>query len=286
VIQRRPFGDKPEQLSIIGFGGIVVTGSPQAEANQAVRAAIDRGINYFDVAPSYGDAEERLGPALVGLRDDVFLACKTTKRTRTEAAAELRQSLRNLQTDRFDLYQLHAVSSVEEAETCLAPGGAIEAFVEARDAGLVRYLGFSAHSAEAAVLLLDRFPFDSILFPFNYVTFYQGHFGPQVLKAAQDKGVARLALKAMARGPWPDGADRTVAPKAWYEPQTVSNAAERALRWTLSLPITAAIPPGDARLFGWALDFAERFEPLTDAERAEMEARSRTDTPLFAAVAA
>ena len=152
-MQKRPYGATGESLSLIGFGGIVVMGAEQAEADRRVRAAFERGINYFDVAPSYGDAQDRLGPALVGLREQVFLACKTGKRDKAGAAAELRDSLKSLQTDRFDLYQLHAVSSVEEAETCLAPGGALEAFLEARDAGLVRYLGFSAHSAEAALLL-------------------------------------------------------------------------------------------------------------------------------------
>lgn len=158
-MEQRAYGETGVSLSVIGFGGIVVMGAEQEEANRRVRAAFDRGINYFDVAPSYGDAESKLGPALVGIRDDVFLACKTGKRTRNEAAAELRESLERLQTDHFDLYQLHAVSSVEEAQTCLAPGGALEAFQEAQDAGLVKYLGFSAHNADAAVLLMEQFPF-------------------------------------------------------------------------------------------------------------------------------
>jgi aryl-alcohol dehydrogenase-like predicted oxidoreductase len=203
-MQKRAYGETGQELSIVGFGGIVVMGAEQSEADRRVRDAFDRGINYYDVAPSYGDAEEKLGPALVGLRDQVFLACKTGKRTKAEATEELHASLKRLHTDRFDLYQLHAVSSVEEAQTCLGPGGAIEAFVEARDAGLVKYLGFSAHSAEAALLLLDQFPFQSVLFPFNYTTYYTGNFGPQVLEKAQQTGAARLALKAMARRPWPD----------------------------------------------------------------------------------
>ena len=243
-------------------------------------------VSDYDVAPTYGDAEEKLGPALVGLRDQVFLACKTEKRTKAEAAAALRESLQKLRTDHLDLYQLHAVSSEDEARICLGPGGAIEAFVEARDAGLIRYLGFSAHSAEAALLLMEQFPFTSILFPFNFRTFYQGHFGPQVLEKAQQKGVARLALKALARRPWPEGADRSVVQNAWYEPLTDLSRAELALRWTLSLPITAAIPPGDPRLFRFALDAGERFTPLSDAERAEVEQEALEETPIFTAVAA
>jgi aryl-alcohol dehydrogenase-like predicted oxidoreductase len=266
------------------MGGIVVLGAEQEEANRRTREAFDRGVNYFDVAPSYGDAEAKLGPALVGLRDQVFLACKTMNRGKDDAAREMRESLQRLRTDRFDLYQLHAVSSVEEAETCLAPGGALEALIEAREAGLTRFVGFSAHSAEAALLLLDQFPFDSILFPFNYTTFESG-FGPQVLAKAQESRAARLALKAMARRPWKEGADRSIAQNTWYEPHTDPREAELALRWTLSLPITAAVPPGDPELFRMALDFADRFTPLSAEERADVESRSKLEQPLFTAAA-
>jgi len=285
MMERRPYGNTGEQLSIIGFGGIVVMGAEPQEAKRRVQEAFDRGVNYFDVAPSYGDAEAKLGPAIEGLRDRIFLACKTGNRTKKEAAAELRESLTRLKTDHLDLYQLHAVSSVEEAEICLGPGGALEAFVEARDAGLVRYLGFSAHSAEAAVKLMESFAFDSILFPFNYTTYYQAGFGPQVMQMAQSKGVARLALKGMARRPWGENADRSIAQNTWYEPHTDPDEAELALRWTLSLPITAAIPPGDPDLFRLALDIGERYSPVTIAEREAIETRANLEKPLFALAA-
>ena len=280
MIPQRAFGKTGIELSIVGFGGVVVMGMEQSAADRIAGEAFDRGVNYFDVAPSYGDAEERLGPAVRGFRDQIFLACKTGKRTRDEAASELRDSLKRLQTDRFDLYQLHALSSVEEVETCFVQGGAMAAFQEARDSGLVRYLGFSAHSAEAAVLALQKFPFDSVLFPFNYTTYYQAGFGPQVMEAAIQRGAARLALKAMARRPWPVGAEKTHK-NCWYEPQTDPADAERALRWTLSLPITAAIPPGDPGLFRMALDFAERFTPVTEEELAGIESRAGDSDPLF-----
>ena len=284
-MQKRPYGATGEELSLLGFGGIVVMGAEQPEADRRAAEAFERGINYFDVAPTYGDAEEKLGPAIVGLRDQIFLACKTEKRGKDEAAASLRESLKRLHTDRFDLFQLHAVSSVEEAQTCLAPGGALEALIEAREAGLIRYVGFSAHSAEAALLLLEQFPFDSVLFPLNYTTYHQAGFGPQVVAAAQKRGAALLALKAMARRPWQEGADRSIAQNAWYEPQTDPTEAELALRWTLSLPITAAIPPGDPGLFRMALEFADRFTPLTEAEQKEVQAKARVHSPLFALAA-
>lgn len=283
MIPKRPYGTTGIELSLIAMGGIVVKGLEQSEANRTVRAAFDRGINYYDVAPSYGDSEERLGPALVGLRDSVFLACKTMERKKEGAAAELRRSLQHLHTDRFDLYQLHALSSVTEVETCFGEGGAMEAILEAKAAGLVRYIGFSAHNADAALEALRRFPFDSILFPFNVTTWNAGNFGPQVMQAAIERGAARLALKAMARRPGEEGQERMQA-NCWYEPYTDSHVAELALRWTLSLPITAAVPPGDPVLFQMALDFAERFTPLSDDERAEIEREGHQYKPLFAHV--
>jgi aryl-alcohol dehydrogenase-like predicted oxidoreductase len=280
-MEKRAYGNTGEQLSIIGFGGILVMNAEPEAAARIVAEAVDRGINYFDVAPSYGNAEERLGPALEPYRDRVFLACKTGKRSRDEAAAELRESLQRLRTDHFDLYQLHALTTREELEQVFAPGGAMEAFVAARDQGLVRYLGFSAHSVETALEALERFPFDSILFPTNWVNYFQANFGPQVVARAQEKGVARLALKAMARTLWPEGTTERPFAKCWYEPITDPEEASLAVRFTLSQPITAAIPPGEERFFRMALDIADRFQPITDAELADLQRRAQGLKPIF-----
>jgi aryl-alcohol dehydrogenase-like predicted oxidoreductase len=280
-MERRAYGNTGEQLSIIGFGGILVMNVEPEAAARIVAEAVDRGINYFDVAPSYGNAEERLGPALEPYRDRVFLACKTGKRTRDEAAAELRDSLQRLRTDHFDLYQLHALTTREEMEQVFAPGGAMETFVAAREQGLVRYLGFSAHSVETALEALERFPFDSILFPTNWVNYFQANFGPQVVARAQEKGVARLALKAMARTVWPEGTTEHPFAKCWYEPITDPEEAALALRFTLSQPLTAAIPPGEENLFRMALDIAERFQPITEAELSDLQRRAQGLKPIF-----
>jgi predicted aldo/keto reductase-like oxidoreductase len=143
-MQKREFKNS-EMLSIIGFGGILVSNVSQEEANEYIAEAVDIGINYFDVAPTYGNAQDRMGPGLVGKRDGIFLTCKTTKRMADEADKELSDSLKKLKTDRFDLYLLHGVNNVEEAKTCLGPKGALEALVKARDKGYIRYLGFSVH---------------------------------------------------------------------------------------------------------------------------------------------
>jgi aryl-alcohol dehydrogenase-like predicted oxidoreductase len=282
AIPRREY--KPGiELSVIGFGGIVVVGQEQPAANRTVAEAFDRGINYFDVAPSYwdGEAEIKLGEALKPYRNRAFLACKTTERSADGARRELERSLQRLNTDHFDLYQFHAVTSMADVEQILKPGGAGELFRKAREDGKIRFLGCSAHHPDAAIKLMDSFPLDSILFPVNFNAWGQGHFGPQILAHAKAKGVTRLALKALALGKWPDSADKKKYPKCWYQPVDEPELADRALRFTLSQEITAAIPPGDERLFGMALDIASRFTPLSTKEQEALLAQPQSLEPVF-----
>jgi len=280
-IEKRSLGKTGVFLSVIGFGGIVVKDATPENASAVVRLAIDKGINYFDVAPSYGDAEIKLGPALEPYRKDVFLACKTTKRSKAEARAELEQSLRHLRTDHFDIYQFHAITTLEEVDAIFSPGGAMEAFQEARKEGKIRLIGFSAHSVEAAMAMMDRYDFDTILFPVNFATWNAGNFGPQVLARAQEKKMGILALKAMAKGPWPEGADRTKYPKCWYEPLADQEDARMGLRFTLSHPVTAAIPPGEEELFRLALYLSDRLQPLKKSEIESIRQKGLETDPLF-----
>ena len=270
------------KLSVIGFGGIVVVGMDQKDADRTVAEAFDRGVNYFDVAPSYfdGEAEMKLGPALQAYRQRSFLACKTMERGAAGARKELDQSLARARTDHFDLYQFHAVSSMDDVEKILAPGGAGEMFLKAREQGKVRFLGASAHDAAAAIALMDRFPLDSVLFPVNFVLFQEGHFGPQILEKAKQKSIARMALKAMAHTTWPSR-EHEAWRKCWYKPLDDPELAEKAVRFTLSEDVTAAIPPGEEKLFRMALDFASRFRPMEAKEREDLLARARGLAPLF-----
>jgi len=282
-IPRRLYRDDV-RLSIIGFGGIVVVGQPQTDANLEVSRAIDRGVNYFDVAPSYGrgEAEEKLGIALKPYRKGVFLACKTQKRDATGASAELENSLRVLRTDHFDLYQLHAMSKMEDVETVLGPDGALQTFLKAKKEGKIRYLGFSAHNEDVALRLIDEFPFDSVLFPVNYVCFAQGNFGPRLLKKAKEKNVACLAIKSLAYTRWASKEDRRGKyPKCWYQPIDDLEEARLALRFTLSESITATIPPGDEKIYRIAETLAARFAPLSPAERKSLLASSKGIKPIF-----
>jgi aryl-alcohol dehydrogenase-like predicted oxidoreductase len=280
-MEKRKLGSTPEMLSVVGFGGILVMDETPADASRFVAAAIDRGINYFDVAPSYGNAETRLGPALEPYRKQVFLACKTGKRDAAGAEQELHESLQRMRTDHFDLYQLHAVTSDEDVQQILAPGGALETFVKARQQGLVRYLGFSAHSESAALALMEAFDFNTILFPLNWTCWYQGSFAQRVLPVARQKGLGILALKALCKRAWGKEEEHRWS-KTWYSPVDTFEEASLALRFTLSLPgVVAATSPGHFELFQWMCDAAEAFTSLTPAEMEEVQQRSAGLEPIF-----
>jgi aryl-alcohol dehydrogenase-like predicted oxidoreductase len=269
-------------LSIIALGGMLVKDTEQSFANNIVAEAFDRGINYFDVAPQYGNAQEKLGPALEPYRKRSFLACKTLMRDKDGAAEQLEDSLRKLRTDHVDLYQFHAVTTKEDVAAIFGPKGAMETFQAARKAGKVRFIGFSAHSAENALSMLRHYDFDTILFPINFVLFSQAKFGPQVLAKAREKGMGILALKSMAKTTWPDVQKRIHPhPKCWYRPTDLPEEAALALRWTLSQPITAAVPPGDENYFRLAMDVAQKFTPLSPEEEKTLLARAQGVEPIF-----
>lgn len=281
-IARRQLGKTGEQLSIIGFGGIVVMDEDPTKSKNIVAEAVDRGINYFDIAPSYGNAQERLGPALAPYRKNSFLACKTEGRTKDDSRKQLEASLRLLKTDHVDLYQFHALTKMTDLDKVLGPGGAMETMEAAKKEGKIRYIGFSVHSAETAVAAMDRYPFDTVLFPVNFVLFSQAKFGPQILKKAQEKNMGILALKAMAKTTWPASEKNNhPEPKCWYQPAAYPNEAALGLRWTLGHPITAALPPGDEKYFRLAMDVAQNYKPLEPHEETALLSGAAGAEPIF-----
>lgn len=273
-MERRVLGRTGLATSVFGFGGIVVASMDQADANRAVAEAVERGVNYFDVAPTYWDAEDRLGPALEPFRDRVVLACKTTKRTKKDAAAELRQSLKKLRTDHFDIFQLHGLDDEDEIEMALGPDGALGAFREAKDEGLIRFIGFSAHNEEAALRLMERFDFDTVLFPINWAYWLTGRRGEEVLRWAGGRNMGRIAMKALARRPWRDGEEKAKADfsKCWYRPiYDDPEMASLALRFTLSRDVHVALSPGDVRMLRLGLDIVEHNDTRAGLSVAEIE---------------
>ena len=278
-IARRTLGKTGEKLSIIGFGGIVVMNEDTGAASNIVAEAVDRGVNYFDVAPSYGNAQERLGPPY---RNKCFLACKTDGRMKDDSRADLEQSLKLLKTDHLDLYQFHALTKMADLDKVLGPGGAIETFEAAKKEGKIRFIGFSVHSVETALAALDRYNFDTVLFPVNWVLFSQANFGPQILKRAQEKNMGILALKGMAKTVWAaDQKQNHPQPKCWYQPAAFPTEASLGLRWTLGHPITAAIPPGDEGYFRLAMDVAQNYKPLEAHEEQALLSGGHGLEPIF-----
>ena len=279
-LPKRVLGKTGEKLSIVGFGGIMLNENPQAFADELVAKAYELGVNYYDVAPKYGDAEDKLGPALKPYRKNCFLACKTKERSAKGAKEDLENSLAKLQTDHFDLYQLHELSSVKEVEMAFGPGGAMETVVKAKQEGKIRFIGFSAHSVDAALMAMDYYNFDSILFPINFACWNAGNFGPQVFAAAEKRGMGILALKSMALKRINEG-EELLFKNVWYRPIVDEEIMELALKYTLSKNVTAAIPPGQYTLFLKALEFIGDFNPITQMETSQLLGLAKETRPVF-----
>ena len=282
MMPKRVLGGTGQELSIIGFGGIVAMDAEAESVVKVVADAVENGINYFDVAPYYGDAELKLGPALRPFRKDCFLACKTNSRSRAGAKEDLDNSLERLETDYLDLYQLHGIEDVEkDVGVSLSKDGAIQTFIEARKAGIIRYLGFSAHSPEAALMAMNEFDFDTILYPINFCTHYRSKFEEKVLVEAKKRNMGILALKAMAMQKWHGQEKEKQYPKCWYEPISERELARKALAWTLGRGVTAMLPPGDESLFRMAMELGPGLVKGGEVANAELEEMSAKLDPLF-----
>ena len=256
-------------VSAVSYGGIVSAGfydnvsypsEGQEASDRYVAWALDHGVNYFDVAPGYGNAQEQLGISLQAHRKDVSLACKTAFRDRKNAERDLERSLRLLKTDHFDVYQLHAVSSMEDVEKAFAPDGVMELMRTLKERGITRYLGFTAHSEEAALKMIELFSFDTVLFPFNWFMNMEHGMGNELLKTAESKDMGILCMKAFIERRWETGEDRGCFPKSWCKPINTDDEPEfgiAAMKYALSLGVDTLIPPGNFKSFSFAVEHIE-----------------------------
>lgn len=279
-LPKRVMGKTGEKLSVIGFGGIMLNDNTQEYANEIVAKAWEMGCNYYDVAPSYGNAELKMGPALKSYRKQAFLACKTGQKEAESAERELNTSLKHLETDWFDLYQLHALSGVQDVERCFAPGGTMEVVEKAKKAGKIRYVGFSAHSVDAALLAISKYDFDTVMFPINFATWHAGDFDPQVYQKAVEKNMGILALKAMALTGLKQGEEK-YDKNVWYRPVLDEGTMKIALKFTLSKEVTAAIPPGKSTLFLKAIEFMKDYQPISPLESEKLVKLAKETEPIF-----
>ena len=278
-LPKRVLGKTGEKISIVGFGGIALRNNGQDFANEAVASAYDMGITYFDVAPSYGDSQALLGPALESYRKKIFLACKTGEFDKEGSEAELNESLKLLKTDHVDLYQFHALSRMEHLDRIFAPGGAMETFVRARKQGKIRYIGFSAHNEEVALKAMDMFDFDTILYPINCVCWLNGNFGPKVFEKAKKKDMGVLALKAVARERV--GNDPAPYPNMWYKPYEDDEQIVNALQFTLSKDVTATVHVGDIKFLRKTVNMVQSAGEILPPDQGKIDAMIKGVTPIF-----
>lgn len=252
AIEKRPFGRTGHDSTAVIFGAAALGRVDQATANRTLDTLLEYGMNHIDTAPGYGEAELRIGPWMDRHRDDFFLATKTRERGYAEAREEIHRSLDRLRTDRIDLLQLHALFHPDEWDRAMGEGGALEALVEARDQGLIRFIGVTGHGWTVAAMhkrSLERFAFDSVLMPWNWFAAnhatYASDFA-ETLSICRERGVAVQTIKAIARGPWAAGATRDHA--TWYQPLQDPDDIREAVHWVLDTPDIFLNSVGDVTL--------------------------------------
>ncbi len=283
-METRRFGRTGHESTVAIFGGAAFWEIEQSDADRVMESVIESGVNHIDVAPSYGQAELRIGPWMKNERSRFFLGCKTMERSKEGAWNELNESLKRLQTDHFDLYQCHAVTTMEELDSLFVKGGAMEAMIQAREQGLTKFLGITGHGIDAPKIYLEalrRFDFDSVLFPLNFVQMAIPEFrkpAEELISVCKAKDVGMMVIKTVTKGPW---GEKEKTATTWYEPFDQMDEIQRAVNFALSYPVTGLCTAGDTHILPMVLKACENFTPLTEAEREAMIERGGQFEPLF-----
>ena len=285
MIATLPFGRTGHESTRIIFGAAALSRVSQADADRTMELLLDHGINHIDTAASYGEAEVRLGPWLAEHRDRFFVATKTGERTATAAADEIRRSLDRLRIDQVDLIQLHNLVDAGEWAVALGPGGALEAAIQAREEGLVRFIGVTGHGLTVAAQhhrSLERFPFDSVLLPYNYPLMQNPDYAADfeaVAGICAARNVAIQTIKAITRAPW---GERPKNAATWYEPLRDQEAIDLAVHWVLGREGVFLNTVGDIELLPRVLDAASRFRQQPAPEQMRQLSDRWQLEPLFA----
>jgi len=284
VIALEPFGRTGHRSSRTIFGAAALSQVTQSAADRTLDVLLQYGVNHIDTAAGYGDSELRIAPWLKREPGRFFLATKTGERTADAAREQLHRSLERLGVDHVDLWQLHSLADPIEWDTALSPGGAIEAAVEARDQGLVKFIGVTGHGIQIAAghrRSLARFDFDSVLLPYNVVTMREPYYAENfeaLARTCAERQVALQTIKSIALRPW---LGREHTRTTWYEPLEEQSDIDLAVWWVLGRPGVFLNTVGDIELLPRVLDAASRFDkrPTEEAMTALVE-RSRLE-PLF-----
>lgn len=255
-------------ISAVTFAGMINREITIEESKRYVAEAVDIGINYIDVAPSYGNAEEILSPALEPYRNKFYLACKTYERSAEDSKKELLDSLKRLKTDYFDVYQFHAINDLEDVDKIFASGGAIETFLWAKREGLIRNIGFSTHDEESALKAMDMYDFDTVLFPMNWAMGINIGWGDRISERVKQSGAGLLAMKTLIHRRWRKGERRDIFPKSWCKPVDNEYLGIAGMKYGLYKGAMTLIPPGDYVNFKFMVDHIDQCtsEPLTNDE--------------------
>jgi len=272
MIATQPFGRTGHTSTRTIFGAFALSNVTQDDADRTLELLLEYGINHIDTAASYGDSELRIGPWMTRYRDQFFLATKTGERTYEKARDEIHRSLERLRVPQVDLIQLHNLADPQEWEVAMGPSGALKAAIEAREQGLVRFIGVTGHGpliAQAHMRSLERFDFDSVLLPCNYVEMQKPQYArefEELVAECQQHNVAVQTIKAITRAPW-DGGEPTRA--TWYAPLEDQADIDRAVHWVLGRPGIFLNTAGDIHVLPRILDAASRFDdaPNDDAMR-------------------
>ena len=283
-METRRFGRTGHMSTVAIFGGAAFWEISQEDADKVMEQVIEAGINHIDIAPSYGQAEERVGPWMPRERERFFLGCKTMERTKQGAWDEMQQSLKRLQTETFDLYQCHAITTMEELDSVTMKGGALEAFVEARQRGLIKYIGITGHGVDAPKIYLEalrRFDFDSVLFPLNFVQMGNPEFRKNteaLIAECKAKDVGTMIIKTITKGPW---GEKEKTATTWYEPFDKADEIQRAVNFALSYEVTGLCTAGDTRVLPMVLEACKNFKQLESSEMDTMIRSAQQYEPLF-----
>lgn len=284
MIERATFGRSDHQSTRTIFGAAALSNVSQKEADWTMEQLAAYGVNHLDTAASYGDSELRLGPWLERDRDRYFLATKTGERTYAEARAEIHRSLERLRVEQIDLLQLHNLVDADEWAIALGPGGALEAAIEAREEGLVRFIGVTGHGLEVAERhrqSLERFDFDTVMLPYNYGIMqdptYAAHF-EALVALCEERNVAVQTIKSLLRRPW---GEQTQNRATWYQPLEEQDEIDQAMHWVLGRPGIFASTSGDIYLLPKVLDAASRFERRPTDDEMEQQRSRQEMAPLF-----
>ena len=284
MLQTRRFGRSEHMSTVAIFGAAAFWEISQEAADLVMELVITSGVNHIDVAPSYGQAEERLGPWMKREREGFFMGCKTMERSHHQAWSELQQSLKRMQCESFDLYQLHAITTFDELEAVIAPGGALEALVKAKQAGLIRYIGITGHGVDAPSIFLEalrRFDFDSVTFPLNFVQAGNSKYytdAKELIRQCQARDVGVMVIKSVTKGPW---GEKEKTATTWYEPFSGMDQIQRAVNFVLSHEVTGICTAGDTGVLPKVLKACENFNPLSTEEREKLVESGRVYQPLF-----